>query len=112
MTDRPQQTTDKPSARMLKVLKDMAAERGITCEVPETTADARRQYRRLRALPRSHREEARRERDEIRAELAAGDACAVTDEELGGYGSEAAWSTTIEEDEAAARRSSPRGGTR
>lgn len=91
MTDRPQHTTGKPSARMLKVLKDMAAERGITYEVPETAAQAREQFRRLRAIPRSHRDEARRERDEIRAALAAGDASAVTDEELGGYGSSAHW---------------------
>ena len=52
---------NKPSARQLEVLREMAAERGVTYAVPATAAEARAEFRRLRAIPRSPRAEGRRE---------------------------------------------------
>lgn len=85
-------TEQKPSPRQLDVLRDMAAERGVTYAVPRTAAQARAEFERLRSIPRSARAEARRELDAIRAALASGgDASAVRSEEIGGYGSSARW---------------------
>ena len=83
MTNSKQRFNDssKPSARMLEVLADMAAERGVTYAVPETAREARAEFKRLRRIPRSYRAEARRELEAIRAAMAAGDAAAVSDEE-------------------------------
>jgi hypothetical protein len=77
---------------MLSALSAMAAERGVTYTVPRTVCEARAQFRRLRWIPRSELAEGRRELDAIRAAMAAGgDAAAVREEELGGYGSNAHW---------------------
>ncbi|MGD9735149.1 MAG: hypothetical protein AB7V58_06000 [Solirubrobacterales bacterium] len=82
---------NKPSARQLEVLREMAAERGVTYAVPVTAAEARAEFRRLRAIPRSPRAEGRRELAAIRAAMAAGGASAVREDEIAGYGSTARW---------------------
>ena len=91
MTNPQQHSRRKPSPKMLKVLKDMAEERGITYVSPATAGDARQQFEYLKAIPRSHRDDARREIEEVRADLAAGGASAVSRDEIGGYGSTAHW---------------------
>ena len=93
MTDSSQHHSQpKPSPRQLAVLREMAAERGVTYSVPATAAEARAEFKRLRAIPRSPRAEARRELAAIREAMAnGGGASAVREEEIGGYGSTARW---------------------
>lgn len=86
------QHPNKPSAKFLRTLREMAEERGVTFEPPATTAEARRQFEILKAIPREDRGERRRELAAIRRELASGTCGArVRPEELGGFGSDARW---------------------
>ncbi len=96
-TPRQHPNPDKPSARLLEVLAEMAAERGVTYEVPTTAARGRAEFRRLRAIPRSHRGDARREREEIRAALERGYGTAPREHELGGWGSTAHWRSDLDD---------------
>ncbi len=80
----------EPSAKFLRTLEDMSVERGVTFVPPTSTAQARAQYRALKAIPRLDPIE-RREDKAVREEVAAGTYRTVRDEEIGGYGSNCRW---------------------
>lgn len=84
---------NRPTPGQLKLLRRLAQEREATFAVPSTFDSAHRQIERLLATPRPSRAERRRERDAISDDRAsgAGDAAAIRDDELRGYGSAAGW---------------------
>lgn len=81
-----------PSARQMRYLRDLAAQRGETFAYPRTAAEASAEIERLKGRRRSSATERRVERLEVsRAMAARGDAAAVREGELDGYGSSARW---------------------
>jgi len=80
--------------QMRTLLRTMAHERGVSFTDPKTLPAAYREYRRLKALPRSTGAEIARERDEVRTDMATqrGDAAQVRPHETEGHGSSATWS--------------------
>lgn len=88
-----QPQSNTPSAKFLQTLKDMSKERGVTFVRPSTTAEARAQYRALKAIPRLDPIERRREDRAIAEEVATGSyGLGFREDEIGGYGSTAHWS--------------------
>jgi hypothetical protein len=70
----------------------MAEERGVTFATPTTTAEARAEYRNLKAIPRQSPAERRREVRAVQdAMTRSGDKATVRSEEINGYGSSATW---------------------
>ena len=89
-----------PSDAQLRVLGEMAQERGCTFTYPTTSAEARAELRRLKAIPREGR--AFRETDATSVRTAAtisGDGARVQGSELTGYGSAARWKDSVEDEE-------------
>ena len=78
---------------MRRVLAEMAAERGVTFTPPATTAEGRREFDRLKKIPRLSGAERRDEARAIkRAVDSLGDSASVQRREIAGYGSTATWS--------------------
>jgi hypothetical protein len=110
-TPRPH-TTNPPTPRQLRYLRDLALRTGQSFAYPTTAAEASRQIDRLKALRRTPAADRRRELREVSREMAEhrGDSSRIDqDVELEGYGSTASWSTFVtdeaEEERAAAARS-------
>ena len=87
------QTAPKPpSAKQLRYLKNLAAQRGETFGYPRTSAEASAQIERLQGRRRGSYVEQRIEREQVSRDMAArGGAAAVRDSEIEGYGSSARW---------------------
>lgn len=84
--------TKPPSARQMRYLRDLAAQRGESFAYPRTAAQASAEIERLKGRRRSSVTERRVERLEVsRAMAGRGDAAAVRDSEIVGYGSSARW---------------------
>ena len=84
--------TKPPSARQMRYLRDLAAQRGESFAYPRTAAEASAEIERLKGRRRSSATERRVERLEVsRAMACRGDAAAVRDSEIVGYGSSARW---------------------
>jgi hypothetical protein len=81
-----------PTSRQMRYLRDLAMQRGESFVMPRTFAEARAQIDRLKRRRRSSRAERQIERDQLSREMATrGDAAAVRDAEIVGYGSSARW---------------------
>jgi CO/xanthine dehydrogenase Mo-binding subunit len=94
-----EQHPKKPSQKLLRTLREMAAERGISFAYPSTMKEARAQFAELKKVPRQDRREQRREDRAVRDAMArSGGASRVRRHELGGYGSTARWKETIEDE--------------
>jgi hypothetical protein len=81
-----------PSPRLLRLLPIMAQERGVSFVRPTTLAQARSEYRRLKAIPRECR--AQRSADHVAvvdAMRRSGGSSRVRPEEIAGFGSSARW---------------------
>jgi hypothetical protein len=83
----------KPSPKQLSYLKDLAEKAGESFAFPQTKAQASAEIKRLLGRKRSSPADRKRERREVSRAMAArhGDAAAVRDSELRGWGSHAAW---------------------
>jgi hypothetical protein len=81
-----------PSAKQLRYLKNLAAQRGESFTYPKTGAEASAEIDRLLGRRRGSYVERRIEREQVSRDMAArgGDA-AVRDSEIVGYGSSARW---------------------
>lgn len=81
-----------PSARQMRYLRDLAAQRGESFAYPRTASEASAEIDRLKGRRRSSATERRVERLEVsRAMAERGDAASVRDAEIVGYGSSARW---------------------
>jgi len=84
--------TRPPSARQMRYLRSLADQRGESFAYPRTAAEASAEIDRLLGRRRSDRLERHLDRFEVgRAMAARGDAAAVRDAEIVGYGSSARW---------------------
>lgn len=85
--------TNKPSAKQLRYLKDLAQQRGESFTYPQTAAQASAEIERLKGRGRMSRTDRRRETRELSRQMAerGGDAAAVRSSEVTGYGSTATW---------------------
>ena len=82
----------RPTPRQMRYLRNLAMQRGESFAVPRTFAEASAQIDRLKRRRRSSQVERRIERREVSRDLAfSGDAAAVRDSEIVGYGSSARW---------------------
>jgi hypothetical protein len=85
-------TVKPPSARQMRYLRSLASQRGESFAFPRTAAEASAEIERLKGRRRSSATERRVERLEVsRAMASGGDAAAVRDSEIVGYGSSARW---------------------
>lgn len=85
-------TSQSPSAKQLRYLKSLAAQRGESFTYPATSAEASAEIDRLLARRRGSYVERRIEREQVSRDMAArGGAAAVRDSEIVGYGSSAHW---------------------
>jgi hypothetical protein len=86
----------KPTARQLAFLKDLAAQRGQSFAYPAMAAEASREIKRLHGLRRTARADVARERHQIADDMATrrGDDARVRDAEIPGYGSSARWAAS------------------
>lgn len=81
-----------PSARQMRYLRDLAAQRGESFAYPQTAAQASAEIERLKGRRPSSATERRIERLEVSRTMAArGGAATVRDSEITGYGSSARW---------------------
>jgi hypothetical protein len=92
MTDQAQHPKS-PSQPQIELLMDLAEETGRSFAWPKTSGEARVQISSLLRQKKTMRIDRRRERQEVTRSLAeeSGDAAAVRDDELVGYGSTARW---------------------
>lgn len=88
-----QQDSNKPSAKQLRYIRDLANSRGETFIYPQTRTQASAEINRLKGRRKTSPSDRRRESSELSRELAAGtvDAAAVRPAEIKGYGSSATW---------------------
>lgn len=93
MTDSQPHTVTPPTPKQLDYLRDLAIARGQSFAYPATSAEASVQIKRLLRAKRTSPVERRRESRAVRDDMARfrGDAARVRPEELGGFGSSAAW---------------------
>lgn len=85
-------TTKPPSAKQLRYLRGLAEQRGETFAYPQSRAEASAEIERLKRRRRDSRFERRDERLQVSREMARrGDAAAVREFEVEGYGSSAHW---------------------
>jgi hypothetical protein len=84
----------KPSTKQMNYLEDLAEKTGGTFTFPHTSAQASAQIRLLKNRPVLTIAERRREALEARCQAGErhGDAAAVRDDEVAGWGSTATWS--------------------
>jgi hypothetical protein len=95
MTD-PRQPS-KPTPKQLRLLRELALERGESFAMPKTRTEASAEIRRLRARKRTPYADVRRERADIsRAFAERGDAAAIRPADVAGYGSSARWANARE----------------
>jgi len=88
-----------PTAKQLRLLRRLAIERGQTFAIPSTRGQASVEIARLKASGRSSRTEGAVERRQLSRDIeSAGDAAAVRDLEIDGYGSSARWAARREAD--------------
>jgi len=85
--------TTKPPPKQLKYLTDLAIATGESFTYPQSIGAANREIKRLRRKRRTSRAERRRESVAVQQAMneASGDAAAVRDSEIGGYGASATW---------------------
>lgn len=83
----------KPTSKQLNHLRSLAQRTGQTFAWPQTIEDASREIERLQGVKKTPIADRRRERREVRNEIAArrGDASRVRGTEVEGYGSTARW---------------------
>lgn len=85
-------STNPPSAKQLRYLRGLAAQRGESFAYPRTAAQASGEIERLKGRRSSSAVERRAEREDVsRAMAERGGAAAVRDSEIEGYGSSARW---------------------
>ena len=89
--------TDKPTPKQLGYLRRLASSGGQTFRYPQTRAAASAEIKRLQASRPDSRLDRAIERAEARWETPGGDAAAVRDDEIEGYGSSARWAGSREE---------------
>ncbi|HET7416191.1 MAG TPA: hypothetical protein VFJ61_00985 [Solirubrobacterales bacterium] len=91
--------TKKPSRALLRVLSELAEERGVSFAYPATAAAGRDEFERLKAIPREPKGFRRDDSTAAEASLAgSGDAASVGASEIVGYGSSARWRNSVEDD--------------
>lgn len=83
----------KPSAKQLRYLRSLAERCGESFAYPESAAQASTEIDRLKGRRRTARADRRREVAQVRRAMArgVGDAAAVREAEISGYGSSATW---------------------
>jgi hypothetical protein len=93
MTNHAQQPNDSASPEQLGYLRDLAARRGVSFEWPRDAAHAHRQIDAFLKSDPPPADDARRELQSVREEMAAGHGAAavIEDDEIGGHGSSAHW---------------------
>lgn len=99
-TPRPH-TTNPPTPRQLRYLRDLAFKTGQTFTYPRTAVEASRSIELLKDVSGTPAADRRRESRELRRDMAerrGGSSRVDPDLELEGYGSTAAWSTFVEDE--------------
>jgi hypothetical protein len=83
----------RPTRKQLRLLRELALERGESFAIPATAADASAEIHRLKRRRRTSPADVRRERAQISRDLAerSGGATAIQPTEITGYGSSARW---------------------
>jgi hypothetical protein len=83
----------KPTPTQLRLLRELALERGESFVMPKTRTEASAEIRRLSARKRTPYADVRRERADISKAFAIerGGAAAIRPGEVAGYGSSARW---------------------
>lgn len=83
----------KPTLKQLRLLRELALERGESFAMPRTRSQASSEISRLRSRKRTSYTDIRRERLDISRALATerGGAAAIQSVEVAGYGSSARW---------------------
>jgi hypothetical protein len=86
-------TTGKPpTAKQLRYLRNLAMQRGESFTYPRSAAEASAEIARLKRRKPSSQVDRRIERQKVSSDMATrGDAAAVRDSEIVGYGSSARW---------------------
>jgi hypothetical protein len=85
-------TARPPSAKQMRYLRSLAAQRGESFAYPRTAAAASAEIERLKGRRRSSATERRVEREQVSRDMAArGGAASVRESEITGYGSSARW---------------------
>jgi phage terminase large subunit-like protein len=85
----------RPTPKQMKLLRNLASERGQSFAYPSTSAEARREISRLLKTKRSHRSEIAADRAAVGREAReALDGALVRRDEVQGYGSSATWRRT------------------
>lgn len=87
----PSARPDKPTAKQLRYLRTLAAERGQSFTNPTTKARASAEIRRLKTQPRQSRPERHVEQRELEHVETPRDATRVHESEIAGYGVHAHW---------------------
>jgi hypothetical protein len=81
-----------PSGKQLRYLKNLAAQRGESFTYPQSAAQASAEIERLLGRKQGSYVERQIEREQVSRDMAGrGDAAAVRDSEIVGYGSSARW---------------------
>jgi hypothetical protein len=88
----PSARPDGPTAKQLRYLRTLAAERGQSFTNPTTTAQASAEIRRLKTQPRQSRLERHVEQRELARVEPPRDATSVCESEIAGYGANCRWS--------------------
>jgi hypothetical protein len=87
----PSARPDKPTAKQLRCLRTLAAERGQSFTNPTTKAQASAEIGRLKTQPRQSRLERHAEQRELEHVEPPQDATRVHEREIAGYGAHAHW---------------------
>jgi hypothetical protein len=88
----PRASERPPSAKQVRYLKNLAAQRGESFTYPESAVAASAEIDRLLSRRRGTYAEQRIEREQVSRDMAErGGAAAVRDSEIEGYGSSARW---------------------
>lgn len=86
-----------PTVKQMRLLRQLAMERGESFAMPTTRAEASEQIRGLKCRDRTPYADVRRERAQVSRDLAnRGGAAAVQPDEVVGYGSSARWANRRE----------------
>ncbi|HYQ78786.1 MAG TPA: hypothetical protein VEP91_06725 [Solirubrobacterales bacterium] len=92
-------TSNKPSPGLLRVLRQMSEERGVTFAYPATAAQGRAELARLKTIPKEGRAFRAEDVATVKTGLVqSGDAARVRAAELDGYGSSARWRDPVGDD--------------
>ncbi len=93
----PSTRPDRPTAKQLRYLRELAAQRGQSFTHPTTKAQASTEIRRLKAQRRRTRLERFVEQRTLEHIEGPQDAARVQDSEIAGYGANAHWTHAREE---------------